>query len=512
MSQSTITIDPVTRIEGHLKLEVEQEDDRVTEARCSGTMFRGIENIMQGRDPRDAPMLAERICGVCPQAHASASCSALDEAFGVTDEIPPNGRVLRNVLLAANVLQSHILHFYHLAALDYVDVTAAADYSGEDRALRSVKNFLDRGALEPYMPRYEGDYRLSDDENLEALRHYAQALDFRRSAHELLSLFGAKMPHQCTAVPGGVGTEVTADRKTKAYSYVADIRDFIENAYLPDVKLVAGRYPDGFQIGSGCGRFLSYGGFATEDEDLFAGGVSQPDGPTEEFDIANLREHVAHSFYGDECAGNPQGEGNTEAEPGKNGAYSWLKSPRYDGQACEVGPLARAIVGYKKGAEPLKSRLDDFMAEANLGVDQLDSALGRHAARALEAHMVADRLEDWIGELVPGEPASVPVEVPDEGEGLGLVAAPRGALAHWIRVSNGEIESYQAVVPTTWNGSPRDARDIPGPMEQALEGTSMKDADNPFEVVRIVRSFDPCLACAVHLHRPQGNERIEVPV
>ena len=512
MSKSTISIDPVTRVEGHLKLEVEQEDGSVTDARCSGTMFRGLENIMCGRDPRDAPMLAERICGVCPQAHATAACSALDEAFGISDDIPPNGRLLRNVLLAANVLQSHILHFYHLAALDYVDVTAAADYDGDDEALRSVKNFLDRGALEPYVPRYEGDYRLSEEENLAAVRHYAQALDFRRDAHELLALFGGKMPHQCTAVPGGVGTEVTADKKTKAFSYVSDIRDFIQRAYLPDVKLVARRYPDGFEIGSGCSRFLSYGGFATPDEDLFTGGVAWPDGDVEEFGISNLREHVARSYYTNECAGNPQGEADTQAQPGKEGAYSWLKSPRYRGEACEVGPLARAVVGYRKSAEPLKGRLEDFLAEADIAVEQLDSALGRHAARALEAQMVAERLEDWIGELEPGEPASISVEVPDEGEGLGLVAAPRGALAHWIRIRGGEIDGYQCVVPTTWNGSPRDAVGIPGPIEQALEGTDLEDAENPFEVVRIVRSFDPCLACAVHLHRPEGDERIEVPM
>ena len=308
------------------------------------------------------------------------------------------------------------------------------------------------------------------------------------------------------------GTEVTRDKKTKAFSYVSDIRDFIQRAYLPDVKLVARRYPDGFEIGSGCSRFLSYGGFATPDEDLFTGGVAWPDGDVEEFGISNLREHVARSYYTNECAGNPQGEADTQAQPGKEGAYSWLKSPRYRGEACEVGPLARAVVGYRKSAEPLKGRLEDFLAEADIAVEQLDSALGRHAARALEAQMVAERLEDWIGELEPGEPASISVEVPDEGEGLGLVAAPRGALAHWIRIRGGEIDGYQCVVPTTWNGSPRDAVGIPGPIEQALEGTDLEDAENPFEVVRIVRSFDPCLACAVHLHRPEGDERIEVPM
>ena len=514
MGKSTISIDPVTRIEGHLKVEVEQQDGRVQQAWCSGTMFRGLENIMCGRDPRDAPMLAERICGVCPQAHATASCQALDEAFGVADSIPPNGQLLRNVLLASNVLQSHILHFYHLAALDYVDVTAAGNYSGSDEDLCSVRDFLERGTLEPFVPRYSGDYRLSDEENLQAVKHYAQALHARRWAHEMLAIFGGKMPHQCTAIPGGVGAQVTEDKKLKAMSYVTDLQDFIDRAYLPDVQLVAERYPDGFDIGAGTSRFLAMPGFADEDGQLFCGGVVHPDGTAEAFDSDKVREHVAHSYYADDCAGAPTGGGKTEAQPEKEGAYSWLKAPRYDGQPCEVGPLARAVVTHALGDGPFKQELEGFMETTGLGAEQLNSVLGRHAARALEARVVAQRLAKWIGDLEAGEPCAAHVGEEDRqtGEGLGLVAAPRGALAHWVRVEDGKIAGYQAVVPTTWNGSPRDEADVPGPVEQALQGTPLRDVENPFEVVRIVRSFDPCLACSVHLHRPSGTEVFEVPV
>jgi hydrogenase large subunit len=507
---SKITIDPVSRIEGHLRVDVEEQGGRVTEARCGGTLARGLELIFAGRDPRDIPILAQRICGVCPQAHATASAMAMDDAFGIADQVPPNGRLLRDIMLAGNFLQSHILHFYHLGALDYVDVTAAAGYDGDDPDLKAVADFIARGVLEPFVPRYEGDYRLTKEQNIAAVRNYVRALRVRKSCHEMIALFGGKMPHQCTVAVGGVTTQVTADKIVAALTYARDVVEFIEQCYLPDVLMVAGAYGDYAEIGRGCSRFLCYGVFG--EEGLFPAGLVGEDGAFQPLEPAQITEDVKNSFYADGADGLNPGQGRTEPQPGKAGAYSWLKAPRYGGKPCEVGPLARTIVAYTAGSAVVKEAVDGLCAAAGIPVQALDSTLGRHAARALEARIVGQKIQEWILKLQPGAPCVLKVEVPEEGTGIGLTDAPRGSLGHWVTIAGGKVANYQAVVPTTWNGSPRDARGVPGPIEQALEGSPVRDAANPFEVVRTVRSFDPCLACAVHVARPKGAVRFVLPV
>jgi len=512
MSKSTITIDPVTRIEGHLAVQVEQEDGRIKEARCSGTLFRGFEIILAGRDPRDAVILTQRICGVCPQAHATTSARAVDEAFGITDQVPPNGLLLRDVMLAGNYLQSHILHFYHLAALDYVDVTAVAGYAGSDSDLLSVKNFIGRGHLEPFVPRYEGDYRLSAEENTAAVKYYVEALEARKNSHELVALFGGKMPHQCTVAAGGVSTQVTADKVVAALAYVRSISEFIDRCYLPTILLVASRYPDYFDVGAGCGRFLSCGEFGAAGEALISSGILEPDGSVAPFEREKIAEQVASSRYADASAGANPFDSTTQPEPGKDGAYSWLKSPRYEGKVCEVGPLARMMVSYVSGNGRVKDAVDGLLKQAGLEAGKLNSVLGRHAARALEAKLVAQVAEEALLALKPGEPCNVAVTVPDAGQGAGVCEAPRGMLSHWVTVEGGKIKNYQCVVPTTWNGSPRDGQGQPGPIEQAIEGETLKDVENPFEVVRVIRSFDPCLACAVHVQGREGGVSVRLPI
>jgi hydrogenase large subunit len=512
MSKSTITIDPVTRIEGHLGLRIQHESGVVTEARCSGTLFRGIEIILRERDPRDAPIITQRICGVCPQAHATASAMAVDEAFGIADKVPPNGMLLRDIMLASNFIQSHVLHFYHLAALDYVDVTAVKNYKGRDANLLAVKDFIGRGQLAPFVPRFEGDYRLTVEENIEAVRHYAMALEVRKNAHEMLAIFGGKMPHQCTVAVGGVTTQVTAEQVVRALSYARSIAAFVENVYLPDILLVASRYPDYFEIGVGCKRYLACGGFGATGEPLLSAGVLEPDGRLMAFDRAKIAEQVVSSRYTDASAAATPFDSSTEPQFDKGGAYSWLKSPRYEGKVCEVGPLARLMVSYAAGNKTVKDAVDGLLKLAKLDVSRLSSVLGRHAARALEARLVAGILQKSLLALRPGEPCNVAVSVPDAGRGAGVVDAPRGMLSHWLVVEGGKIKNYQAVVPTTWNGSPRDAQGQPGPIEQAVEKTRLKDPANPFEVVRIVRSFDPCLACAVHVLGADGATRRVLPV
>ncbi|HIE26787.1 TPA: nickel-dependent hydrogenase large subunit [Candidatus Poribacteria bacterium] len=503
-----IIIDPITRIEGHLKVEAVVDDGEVKDAKSSGTLFRGIELIMQGRDPRDAPRIAQRICGVCPATHSVASTQCVDSAFGITDKIPENGRIIRNLILGSNYIQSHILHFYHLAALDYVDVTQAADYVGNDPTLNSVKDFIGRGELAPFFPRYEGDYRLTKEADVAALSHYVQALEMRQKAHKMLAIFGGKMPHNCGVLPGGVTEIPTVDKITSLLWHLSDIRDFIDNVYIPDIIAIAHAYSDYFGIGQGCGNLLSYGGFDLESTEidpakrnrlLKQGAVSLSDVLNlSSLDTSKIAEQVEHSWYDAPGNGHPS-ETKTIPLPDKEGAYSWLKSPRYDGKVYEVGPLARICVTYLSGDATVKNLVDSTLSEFDAEPTALLSVLGRHAARALDCKFVADAMVQWVQELKIGEPVYYDYTLPEEGSGMGLVEGPRGALGHWIQVKDGKIANYQAVVPTTWNASPRDNNDQPGPIEQALIGTKIRDPENPFEIVRIVRSFDPCLACSVHV-------------
>jgi len=500
---STIVIDPITRIEGHLKVEADVDGGVIVEARSTGTLFRGLELILRGRDPRDAPRITQRICGVCPTAHATASSFALDEAFGIADAIPPNGRVIRNLIFGCNFLQSHILHFYHLAALDYVDVTAAAEYTGSDPTLQTARRFLARGEAGPFVPRYEGDYRLPKALSQAATGHYVLALDMRRKAHELLAVFGGKMPHNVGIVPGGVTQRPEVDTITQFLWRLNEIRGFIDGVYLPDVLAIAEHYKDYATIGGGCRRYLDYGGFPQASGRRFEPGVVDADLSVHGLDSTRISESIRHAWYEAGVDPLPPSEGETRPQPGKEGGYSWIKAPRYDGKVFEGGPLARVLLAYLRGDSVVKPLVDDALSALGAGPEALHSVLGRHLARAIEAKAVADAMADWVLELVPGDPVYVPYELPSAGEGAGLVAAPRGALGHWVRLEGGRIAHYQCVVPTTWNASPKDDRDQPGPMEQALLGTTVRDADNPFEVVRVVRSFDPCLACAVHVSSVQ---------
>jgi len=506
-----IVIDPVNRIEGHLRIEVLLDGKEIKEARSAGTMFRGFERILVGRHPMDASQITQRVCGVCPIAHASASTFALDAAFGIAGQIPDNGRIIRNLILASNVLQSHILHFYHLAALDYVDVASAADYAGDNDELRSVREFLGRGQLAPFLPRYEGDYRLPKELNVHATADYAKALQIRRLAHEMLSIFGGKMPHQCAIVAGGVTDGPTTSKIASFLGRLETIRRFVDDCYLPDVLAVAQHYMDYCGIGRGCGNYLTYGFFdeAASSAPLrlrprFLRSGTLADGQLGDVDVSQITETVAHSHFEGNGPLRPSEEG-TVPQLGKDGAYSWLKAPRYNDAVFEVGPLANILVNYTAGHPAVKAELDRALSALGAAPDALASVMGRHLARAVQAKVIADAMPGWVLSLKPGEPHCAAYPIPDEGRGYGATDAPRGGVAHWIRIRDKKIATYQLVVPTTWNASPQDEKNRPGPIEQALIGTQVRDAENPFEVVRIVRSFDPCLACAVHVVTPKGR-------
>jgi len=483
-----IKIDPVTRIEGHLAIEAVIDDGVVKEAKSAGTLFRGFEIILQGRDPRDANRLTQRICGVCPTSHATASALCIDDAFGLTDKISDNARLIRCLILGSNFLQSHILHFYHLAALDYVDAVSAI------------------GELAPFVPRYEGDYRVSGEANAELVNHYVRALDIRRKCQEMLSIFGGKMPHSVGIVPGGVTEKPTEDKITNFLWRLNEIRDFVSNTYIPDVIAVAKAYGDYFEIGQGCKRLLAYGGFDLPTGKLFKSGVVSPDLQLQPFAEENITEDLKHSWYADSESGKSPAQSQTKPEPNKKRAYSFIKSPRYEGKVCELGPLARMVNNYVQADAKVKGLVDSLLGQLGAGVEGLFSVLGRHAARALESKFVADSMVDWLQALKPDEPTIVDNEIPETGEGAGLTEAPRGAVGHWMTIKDKKIDRYQVVTPTAWNASPKDDRDQPGAIEQAIIGTKVKDKDNPFELVRIVRAFDPCLACSVHLLDAKGSK------
>ncbi len=458
-----VTVDPVTRIEGHLKISVDISNGVVTDAFSSGSMFRGFEIILQGRDPQDAPNITQRICGVCPMAHGIASVYCLDDAFGVKP--PPNGRIVRNLLQGANFLQSHILHFYHLAALDYVKGPEVA----------------------PFIPRYEADYRLPKDINDAAVQHYLQALEMRRKTHEMGTVFGGKFPHVMTLIAGGVTESITESKVEKYRQYLLEIDDFINKVLVPDVLAVAGVYSDWLDIGRGCQNLLAYGLYPLSDQGAIENLLPQgryTQGQHEALDISKITEDVTNSWYKNETTGLRPAQGKTVPDPKKPEGYSWIKAPRYDGQPYEVGPLARMWI----------AKSPEVVA---LG-DKAFSVMGRHAARAYELAKVSGAMLEWLDQLEPGKPTFTPYEVPQEAQGVGLHEGPRGALGHWISIKDGVIQNYQAVVPTTWNAGPRDDRGQRGPLEEALIGTPVDDKDNPVEVLRVVRAFDPCLACSIH--------------
>jgi Ni,Fe-hydrogenase I large subunit len=513
-----IVIDPISRIEGHLKIDVTVENGVVKDAHSTGTLFRGFEIFMKGHHPLDAQHYTQRICGVCPVSHGVTASLNLDSALGIAGQIPNNGRIIRNLIQGANYVQSHILHFYHLAALDYVDVTAAADYTGSDQGLLKVKAFIGRAVtaknnamLGPFWPRYEGDYRLSKPINQKATMDYVKALDMRRLAHEMAAIFFGRIPHGPGLCPGGVPQGPTADNIAQFRTKLNILRDFTDNVYIPDVIAVAEAYAsDGFSQGVGCGKVLSYGVFdldsnadLTKRKRVLPNGLAGADLKLTAFDPQAISEQVKYSWF-DSPGGHPSQE-DTKDNYNKSGAYSWLKAPRYNNEVREVGPLPRVLVAYLSGDATVKKMVDDTLAHFGAGPAALFSTLGRHASRALECKIIADAMDKWLSELKVGDPYNVPFQIPDTAQGMGLWEAPRGALGHWISIKGGVIDRYQCVVPSTWNCSPRDDKDQPGAIEQALIGAKVRDEANPFEVVRIVRAYDPCLACAVHLVRPNGE-------
>lgn len=538
-----VVIDPVSRIEGHLRIEVAVTDGRVEKAWSTATLFRGVENILSGRNPLDAPLITQRLCGVCTYVHNLCSIRAIEDAADV--RITDNARLVRNLQLGAQFLHDHIVHFFQLHGLDWVDITAAlaadpaetqqlaqAVSPGADpidfAAVKSrVQGLVDTGNLGPFANAYWGHsaYTLTPAENLLVVAHYLEALKRQINAARMMAILGGKNPHPQSTIVGGVtcGGELTADRLGDFRNYLAETRRFIDTVYIPDLKVVAGRYGEWTSLGS-FNHFMACGEFPQGPDipaDLFfpRGMILNGDlFNVEPLDERLITEHVARSWYEGSSDRHPASGETAPRYTGldQDGRYSWLKAPRYDGDPMEVGPLARVLVGYGLGRPEFVEAVQNFLYDTRLSEADLLSTLGRTAARGIETRIIADAMVTWLdtleGNLSAGNRQIYTAYSLSSGMGIGFLEAPRGALGHWIDVRDNTIGAYQMVVPTTWNLGPRCGNGIPGPLEQALVGVPVADPANPVEVIRVIHSFDPCIACGVHVIDRDSNETFQVRV
>jgi hydrogenase large subunit len=579
-----IVVDPITRIEGHLRIEVNVDKDNVIRnAVSTGTMWRGLEVILKGRDPRDAWAFVERICGVCTGVHALASVRSVEDALGI--QIPKNANIIRNLMHATLYAQDHLVHFYHLHALDWVDVVSAlkADPKKVSEIQQSIspwpnsspgyfrevqsrlKRFVESGQLGIFANAYWGNpaYKLPPEVNLLATAHYLEALDFQKEIVKIQTIFGGKNPHPNWLV-GGVPSPINVDGTGSvgainmvSLNMVKDIVDrtieFVDQVYIPDLLAIAGFYKDWAKWGGGLSgqNVMSYGDFPDIPNDYSNKSMLLPSGvilggdlkKVHEVDLKDpeqVQEWVTHSWYkyADEAKGLHPFDGVTDPkfELGKgtkgtktniqeideSAKYSWVKSPRWKGHPVEVGPLARYLVAYARGNKEIQEQVNGALKVLDVPVTALFSTLGRTAARGLECQWAAHKMRYFYDQLVANLKAGdyvtavmdkwEPSTWARECKGVAPVEAPRGALAHWVKIKNTKIDSYQCVVPTTWNASPRDHKNQIGAYEAALMNTPMAKPDQPVEILRTIHSFDPCLACATHVMSPEGEELVSVKV
>ncbi len=566
MATKHMVIDPITRIEGHMRIEavIDEDTHEILDVFCSSTMFRGIETILQGRDPRDCGLMAMRICGVCTVTHFQRSIESVENAFNVV--VPKNARLMRNIIQGALFMHDHLVHFYHLHSLDWIDIISALDADPQDAAVEASKwagvagetawssdaqtfsdmkdkldKFVKKGRLGIFGNGYWGNssYKLTPAQNLVAITHYFQALEIQRDLGQMMTIFGGKDPHPQSLVVGGVTSiiDIKDPEKRKLFKDLAiRVRSFIKGAYMPDMYMLSEMYKGEMQAGVGAGlkSFLVYGGFPLNDGPLydanmlFPGGIVHNGDLTQvtDFDPAMVTEDATHAWYSSTTREHPydgtttpqytdfKSKVNGVAYLDTDNKYSWIKSPLYNDTRVEVGPLARMVVGYARGDTRIKGYVDNFTSRANITIDNLYSSIGRTIGRALETELMADIITDWVDELGvnidSGDFTSWTkfdfASVSQDAQGYGVEEAPRGALGHWIRIENGKVANYQAVVPSTWNAGPRDYKGRLGAYEEALKGLKLSNIEEPLEIIRAVHSFDPCIACAVHVIDTKGKE------
>lgn len=567
-----IVVDPVTRIEGHLRVEAEIENGKIKDAYSSGTMVRLLEEILKGRDPRDAWAFVGRVCGVCTSIHSLTSVRAVEDALGIT--IPPNAEMVRNIMFCAQYIHDHVVHFYHLHAMDWVDVVNAlkADPKKTSELAQSISSwpksspgyfsdiqkrigkFVESGQLGIFANGYWGHpaYKLPAEVNLIGLAHYLEALEWQKEIVKIHAIFGGKNPHPNFLV-GGMACAISIDDvsgiNAERLAYVKQLLEqakvFVEQVYIPDLMAIASFYKDWGGIGGGLGNFMVYGDLGTDgyhdtkNYKFPAGVILNKDiSKLYEVDLRKddeVQEFVTNSWYeyagGDKVGLHPwKGESKIKYTGPKppfehldtTQKYSYLKTPRWKGNAVEVGPLARVLVGYARGREDYKAVVDKTLTDLNVPVQALFSTLGRTAARGLESVLVAqwglEFFDKLIANIKSGDNRMAetskfdPATWPAKALGVGYSEAPRGALAHWINIEDRKIANYQLVVPTTWNASPRDGNGKQSAYEAALMDTPVADVNQPVEILRTIHSFDPCLACSVHLYDEHGKHLNRVSV
>ena len=579
-SGQRIVVDPICRIEGHLRVEVNVDEDNVIRnAVSTGNMWRGLEIILKGRDPRDAWAFTERICGVCTGSHALTSVRSVEDALGI--QIPANANHIRNLMMLAQYTQDHLVHFYHLHALDWVDVVSAlkADPKATSALQQSISpwpksspgyfrdtqarltRFVESGQLGPFSNAYWGSpaYKLPPEANLMAVTHYLEALDFQREIVKIHTIFGGRNPHPNWVVGGmpcSFSLDGTGGINMEWLNLVSSIIDrsidFVDQVYIPDLKAIASFYKD-WNYGGGLSskNLMAYGDFPIVANDWSNENLMLPGGAIVDGDLSHvhdvdvrdpeqIQEFVDHSWYTypDESKGLHPWDGVTEPhfelgpdakgtktnieQIDENAKYSFVKAPRWRGNAMEVGPLARYVIAYARGREDIKDQVDGLLHDLGLPLTALFSTLGRTAARGLECSWAAHNMrvvyDNMIANLKAGDIATSNMDMwepktwPADTKGVGFSEAPRGALGHWLHIKDTKIENYQAVVPTTWNATPRDPAGNIGAYEAALLGTPMADPEQPLEILRTLHSFDPCLACSTHVIAPDGQELTTVKV
>ena len=539
-------IDPITRIEGHLRVEMEVTNGKVSDAWVSGGCFRGMELVVENRTPEDAAQIVQRICGVCPVSHSHASTIAAEKAYGI--QISNNARIIRNLMEGAQFLHSHILWFYNLAALDYVDPINALEADVADAYARAqeagtsmnsdlfalkdrLKKFADNGQLSifsgnwfPTPEQYaEGsnEYTLPPEINLICTAHYLEALKMQARASEIAALLGGKMPHVMTIVPGGTAFVPTEQKLDDLKTMVDEVYDWVEATMIPDTLAIAPFYMDALNWGKGCGRYIAWGVFENQSMEMndryLPAGVLDDSLRLSDVEEGKITEYLGHSWYkGEETYQSPYFVTEPEfTSYDVNDRYSWIKCPAYDGKSYEAGGLSRILVAYKRNVPFVKEHVDALLdalgAPGNIGAAQ--STLGRNAVRQIETLYIAGLMKEWVNELIEAvkggdseyfrEPATI------TGDGTGFWEAPRGALYHSEKVVDGKIQGYQIIIPTTWNAAPHNAEGQPGPMEESLIGVPVNDIEKPINALRTVHSFDPCTACAVHVTEPATGKSFE---
>ncbi len=546
MSTKKIVIDPITRIEGHLRAEVIVDAHGVVqEAFVSGQLFRGIEIILKNRDPRDAGLLAGRICGVCTNSHFRGAISCVEDAYSL--EIPKNAEIIRDLIAMALFIQDHVVHFYHLHSLDFVDVTSALlasakltaqeaqkyhnnPYSSDYEAvLTKVGNFVKAGKLGPFSNGYWGhsDYKLTPEQNLILISHYLEALKFQTNISKAIAIFGGKTPHPQTLVVGGVTSvaDMLNPQRLNDYIFIIkEAKEFIDRAYLPDAKLLALVYRDEIKggIGRANGNFLCVGGYEFEAEQrLFCNGIiyNHDFSNITEFDASKVTEEIDRTWFSGDAKENEicytdLNEDRTLKTAKNDDKYSWIKAPRYDGKTMESGPLARVLVSYSKGNKLIKSFVDEFLHDTDLELLDLSSTVGRNGARAIESAYICEYIFKLVSRLIQNikyydTDTWVKYDfekLQKETKGRSFLEVPRGVLSHFVSIKDAKIENYSVIAPTTWNATPKNFDGLRGAYEEALIGLKIKDTSKPLEVLKVLHSFDPCLACAVHVIDADGKE------